>query len=156
MHCQEKNHPFSKTYTIRFVHQVCRSEIRDDVIALDERVVRVGEDSVGGETARGDEHGAVTQDGVSRAGETDSRRRIASLGMPLERLVPTYVEITILRALFESMAAELGARMTAMDSATKNASEMISELTLVYNRARQAAITTELMEIIGGADALRE
>jgi F-type H+-transporting ATPase subunit gamma len=76
--------------------------------------------------------------------------------MLLERLVPMYVEITILRALFESMAAELGARMTAMDSATKNASEMISKLTLVYNRARQAAITTELMEIIGGAEALRE
>ncbi len=76
--------------------------------------------------------------------------------MLLERLLPMYVEVTILRALLESMAAELGARMTAMDSATKNASEMIAKLTLVYNRARQAAITTELMEIIGGAEALRE
>jgi len=74
----------------------------------------------------------------------------------LERLVPMYVEVTLLRALLESMASELGARMTAMDSATKNASEMISKLTLIYNRARQAAITTELMEIIGGAEALRE
>jgi F-type H+-transporting ATPase subunit gamma len=72
----------------------------------------------------------------------------------MERLVPMYVEISILRALFESMASELGARMTAMDSATKNASEMIEKLTLQYNRARQAAITTELMEIIGGAEAL--
>jgi F-type H+-transporting ATPase subunit gamma len=72
----------------------------------------------------------------------------------LEQLVPQYVEISILRALYESMASELGARMTAMDSATKNASEMISALTLQYNRARQAAITTELMEIIGGAEAL--
>ncbi|MCA9596939.1 MAG: ATP synthase F1 subunit gamma [Myxococcales bacterium] len=72
----------------------------------------------------------------------------------MERLVPMYVEISILRALLESMASELGARMTAMDSATKNASEMISKLTLQYNRARQAAITTELMEIIGGAEAL--
>jgi F-type H+-transporting ATPase subunit gamma len=72
----------------------------------------------------------------------------------LERLVPMYVEITLLRALLESMASELGARMTAMDAATKNASEMISKLTLQYNRARQAAITTELMEIIGGAEAL--
>jgi F-type H+-transporting ATPase subunit gamma len=76
--------------------------------------------------------------------------------MLLERLVPMYVEVTVLRALLESMAAELGARMTAMDSATKNASEMIGKLTLAYNRARQAAITTELMEIIGGAEALRE
>jgi F-type H+-transporting ATPase subunit gamma len=74
----------------------------------------------------------------------------------LERLVPMYVEISILRALYESMASELGARMTAMDSATKNAAEMIDRLTLEYNRARQAAITTELMEIIGGANALSE
>src|SRR5687768_17833017 len=52
----------------------------------------------------------------------------------LERLVPMYVEISLLRALYESMASELGARMTAMDSATKNATEMISKLTLDYNR----------------------
>jgi F-type H+-transporting ATPase subunit gamma len=74
----------------------------------------------------------------------------------LERLVPMYVEISLLRALYESMASELGARMTAMDSATKNASEVIGQLTLVYNRARQAAITIELMEIIGGAEALKD
>jgi F-type H+-transporting ATPase subunit gamma len=74
----------------------------------------------------------------------------------LERLVPMYVEISLLRALYESMASELGARMTAMDSATKNAADVISQLTLVYNRARQAAITTELMEIIGGAEALKD
>lgn len=72
----------------------------------------------------------------------------------LDVLVPMYIEITLLRALYESMASELGARMTAMDSATKNASDMIDRLTLQYNRARQAAITTELMEIIGGAEAL--
>jgi F-type H+-transporting ATPase subunit gamma len=73
----------------------------------------------------------------------------------LLRLVPMYVEITILRALYESMASELGARMTAMDAATKNASDMIADLTLQYNRVRQAAITTELLEIIGGAEALQ-
>ena len=67
-----------------------------------------------------------------------------------------YVEISILRALLESMASELGARMTAMDSATTNAKKMIASLTLAYNRARQAAITKELMEIIGGAEALKE
>lgn len=77
-------------------------------------------------------------------------------GALLERLVPMYVEISILRALYESMASELGARMTAMDSATKNASEMISTLTLKYNQARQAAITTELLEIIAGAEALNQ
>lgn len=73
----------------------------------------------------------------------------------LERLVPMYIEITILRALYESMASFYGAQMTAMDSATKNASELLDQLTLRYNRARQAAITTEIMEIIGGAEALK-
>jgi F-type H+-transporting ATPase subunit gamma len=74
----------------------------------------------------------------------------------LEVLAPMYVDISILRALYESMASELGARMTAMESATKNASEMIDSLTLQYNKARQAAITKELMEIIGGSEAIKE
>lgn len=74
----------------------------------------------------------------------------------LERLVPMYVEISIYRALLESQASEYGARMTAMDAATRNAKDMIGRLTLVYNRARQAAITKELMEIIGGAEALKD
>jgi F-type H+-transporting ATPase subunit gamma len=74
----------------------------------------------------------------------------------LERLMPMYVEISIYRALLESQASEFGARMTAMDAATRNAKEMIGRLTLAYNRARQAAITKELMEIIGGAEALKE
>ena len=74
----------------------------------------------------------------------------------LERLVPMYIEVSILRALYESQASELGSRMTAMESATKKATEMIAKYTLIYNRARQAAITTELMEIISGAEALRE
>ncbi len=73
----------------------------------------------------------------------------------LDRLVPIYIEVSILRALYESQASELGSRMTAMESATKKAAEMIGRYTLIYNRARQAAITTELMEIIGGAEALR-
>jgi F-type H+-transporting ATPase subunit gamma len=74
----------------------------------------------------------------------------------LERLVPMYAEISIYRALLESQASFFGAQMTAMDSATRNAKEMIAKLTLVYNRARQAAITKELMEIIGGAEALKD
>lgn len=78
-----------------------------------------------------------------------SKRRL------LDRLLPMYVEIELFRALLESVASEHGARMTAMDSATKNASDMIERLTLQYNRARQAAITKELMEIIGGAEALK-
>ena len=74
----------------------------------------------------------------------------------LERLVPMYVEISVYRALLESQASFFGAQMTAMDAATRNAKEMIARLTLSYNRARQASITKELMEIIGGAEALKD
>jgi len=73
----------------------------------------------------------------------------------LARLVPLFVQIQIYRAMLESIAAFFAAQMTAMDNATKNAGEMISRLTLQYNRARQAAITKELLEIIGGAEALK-
>ena len=69
-------------------------------------------------------------------------------------LLPRYLEFTVYRALAESAAAEMGARMTAMDSASKNAGEMIDKLTLTYNRARQARITKELIEIVSGAAAL--
>jgi len=73
----------------------------------------------------------------------------------LATLLPKYVETQIFRMLLESVAGEHGARMTAMDSATNNAVDMISRLTLQMNRARQASITKELMEIIGGAEALK-
>ncbi|HEX5661000.1 MAG TPA: ATP synthase F1 subunit gamma [Polyangiales bacterium] len=73
----------------------------------------------------------------------------------LERLLPMYMEVTSFRALLDSVASEHGARMTAMDNAMNNASDVIASLTLKYNRARQAAITKELMEIIGGAEALK-
>jgi F-type H+-transporting ATPase subunit gamma len=72
----------------------------------------------------------------------------------LERLVPDYVEISIFRALLESTASEHGARMTAMRSASENAGEVIDDLTLEMNRARQAEITQEIMEVVGGAEAL--
>ena len=73
----------------------------------------------------------------------------------LSHVAPRYVEVQIRGAILESIAGEHAARMTAMNSATDNASELISSLTLQMNRARQAAITTELMEIIGGAEALK-
>ena len=69
-------------------------------------------------------------------------------------LLPRYLEFTVYRALAESAAAEMGAKMTAMDSASKNAGELIDKLTLTYNRARQARITKELIEIVSGAAAL--
>lgn len=72
----------------------------------------------------------------------------------LDQLVPRYVTTVLWRALLESSAAEHGARMTAMDNASRNAKELTESLTLQYNRARQAAITMELMDIVGGAEAL--
>lgn len=73
----------------------------------------------------------------------------------LSQLLPKMVEVQIFRALLESNASEQGARMSSMDSASRNAAEMIDKLTLQYNRARQAAITKELMEIISGAESVK-
>lgn len=76
-------------------------------------------------------------------------------GEVLDQILPKMVEVQFFRALLESNASEQGARMSAMDSASRNASEMIGKLTLQYNRARQAAITKELMEIISGAESIK-
>jgi F-type H+-transporting ATPase subunit gamma len=73
----------------------------------------------------------------------------------LNVLLPKHIEVQTFHALLESSAAELGARMAAMDGATRNAGELIKKLTLYYNKTRQAAITEELMDIVGGAEALR-
>jgi len=73
----------------------------------------------------------------------------------LKVLLPKHIEVQTFHALMESAAAELGARMAAMDGATRNAGELIQKLTLYYNKTRQAAITKELMDIVGGAEALK-
>lgn len=73
----------------------------------------------------------------------------------LDELLPRYISMTLFRAMLESKASEQGARMAAMDAATKNAEDMIKTLTIQKNRARQAAITTEISEIVGGAEALK-
>ncbi|MDP7456464.1 MAG: F0F1 ATP synthase subunit gamma, partial [Alphaproteobacteria bacterium] len=69
-------------------------------------------------------------------------------------LLPRNLSVQIYRAMLENAASEQGARMTAMDNATRNASDMIDDLTVFYNRTRQAVITKELIEIISGAEAL--
>ncbi|MDQ3875032.1 MAG: ATP synthase F1 subunit gamma [Actinomycetota bacterium] len=74
----------------------------------------------------------------------------------LERLLPVYLETELYRALLESAASEHGARMTAMRNASKNAGELIDRLTLEMNRARQAEITQEILEVVAGADALTQ
>jgi len=74
----------------------------------------------------------------------------------LASLLPRHVTTQVYRALMESVAGEFGARMTAMEAATKNAKEMIGVLTIQYNKARQERITKELLDIVGGAEALRQ
>ena len=73
----------------------------------------------------------------------------------LDDLLKRYMTVEVYRAFLESSASEHGARMTAMDSASRNAGEMIDGLTLTYNKARQAYITKELIEIVNGAEALK-
>ena len=73
----------------------------------------------------------------------------------LSHFLPLFLETELCRIFLEAIASEMGARMSAMDNASRNAKEMIGRLTLQYNRARQAAITKELMEIVGGAEALK-
>jgi F-type H+-transporting ATPase subunit gamma len=80
--------------------------------------------------------------------EPDARKLLADL-------LPRYVDTQVYQALVEAQASEQGARMTSMSAATKNAGEMIDNLTLIYNKARQAAITKEIVEIVGGAEALK-
>ena len=73
----------------------------------------------------------------------------------LEELLPRHINVQVYRVFLESVASEHGARMTAMESASKNAAEMIDKLTLLYNRTRQAAITTELIEVVSGKEAMK-
>ncbi|HEX9020747.1 MAG TPA: ATP synthase F1 subunit gamma [Nitrospirota bacterium] len=73
----------------------------------------------------------------------------------LSSILPKHIEVQVYRSMLESQASEMGARMTAMDSATRNARDMINRLTLKFNKQRQAAITKEISEIVGGAEALK-
>jgi F-type H+-transporting ATPase subunit gamma len=98
------------------------------------------------------ESAAAGDDGAGSASEYLYEPDAASI---LAALLPRHVEAQVFRALLESAAGEQGARMTAMEAATKNAQEMIGLLTIQYNKARQERITKELLDIVGGAEALR-
>ena len=91
--------------------------------------------------------------------EVDPEKRVDYIYEPsdeilLEQLLPMYVRVLIFRALVETSAGENGARMASMDNATRNCEDMIGSLSLKYNKARQSAITAELMDIVGGTEAL--
>jgi F-type H+-transporting ATPase subunit gamma len=95
------------------------------------------------------------------AGEADAAAAVDYIFEPnpaaiLGELLPRHVRTQVFRALMESLAGEYGARMTAMEAATKNAKEMIDVLTIQYNKARQEKITKELLDIVGGAEALKQ
>ena len=97
---------------------------------------------------------------LSDKGEKASEEHVDYIYEPsakeiLDLLLPKYINNTMYSMLLESKASEFGSRMTAMDNATENANEMIDDLTLKYNRARQATITKEITEIVGGAEALK-
>ena len=97
---------------------------------------------------------AAVGDASEAAGSTDVYDYEPDAGAILSDLIPRNIAIQIFRALLENAASEQGARMSAMDNATRNAGDMINKLTLSYNRQRQAQITKELIEIISGAEAL--
>ena len=105
----------------------------------------------------------ISEEVLARAREEESEEQQALLGdfiyepepeQILERLLPVYLETEVYRSLLESSASELGARMTAMRNASGNAGDLIDSLTLDLNRARQAEITQEILEVVAGADAL--
>ena len=105
-----------------------------------------------------DDEESDSEDGSESSRRTSDHRALVDYEPDpeeiLKRLVPDYVEISIYRALLESTASEHGARMTAMRNASENAGELIEGLTLEMNRARQAEITQEIMEVVAGAEGL--
>ena len=119
-----------------FVSPLVQQVVEQDVLPIPEQMLEAGEDE--------DRHAALLGDFIY---EPEPEQI-------LERLLPVYVETELYRALLESAASEQGARMTAMRNASKNAGELIDSLTLAMNRARQAEITQEILEVVAGADAL--
>jgi F-type H+-transporting ATPase subunit gamma len=142
----------------RFVSLVSSRPVVQTLLPLDPTGLAVTED---------DEVFRLTTRGGQFQVERDRRQRDTPPEMPsdmifeqnpiqiLDALLPLYLNNQLLRALQESAASELAARMTAMNNASDNASELIGTLTLSYNKARQAAITQELLEVVGGAEALK-
>jgi F-type H+-transporting ATPase subunit gamma len=119
-------------------------------------------EAISGEDGQGEDEQSASSSGLSSAGGRDAgeEKKLAPVDYEpdpekiLRRLVPDYIEISIYRALVESTAGFFGAQMTAMRSASENAGEIITDYTLQMNRARQAEITQEIMEVVAGAEGL--
>jgi F-type H+-transporting ATPase subunit gamma len=124
-----------------YISPISQDVRHETLLPLQQATILEGEPDDGGEDEKQPEHSALVE---YEPGPEEI----------LQRLVPDYVEISIFRALLESTASEHGARMTAMRNASENAVELIEDLTLAMNRARQADITQEIMEVVAGAEAL--
>src|SRR6476469_30762 len=130
----------------RYVSPLTQQVTRETLMPLQHATILEGGEGLGGRAAGEDEE------------PTDGKHALVEYEPDpeeiLERLIPAYVEISIYRALLESTASEHGARMTAMRNASENAGDIIKDLTLQFNRERQAAITQEIMEVVAGAESL--
>src|SRR5918994_5606657 len=133
----------------RYISPLTQEVTRETLLPLQHATIFEGSDqeSLGGRA--GDDEGEDRSDGPHALVEYEPGPEEI-----LQRLVPAYVEISIYRALLESTASEHGARMTAMRNASQNAGDLIKDLTLEFNRERQADITQEIMEVVAGAESL--
>ncbi len=132
----------------RYVSPLTQEVTRETLLPLQHATIR-------GDDGATDSLGERASDGEDRPSEHSALVEYEpDPDAILERLIPAYVEISIYRALLESTASEHGARMTAMRNASENAGDIIKDLTLEFNRERQAAITQEIMEVVAGAESL--
>lgn len=141
----------------KFVSLVSSRPVIQTLLPLDRQGLEAGDDEIFRLTSRGG-HFDVARDKVEIIDKPFPRDMIFEQDPEqiLNALLPLYLNNQLLRALQESAASELAARMTAMNNASDNASDLIKNLTLSYNKARQAAITQQLMEVISGAEALAQ
>jgi F-type H+-transporting ATPase subunit gamma len=139
----------------RFVSLVSSRPVVQTLLPLDTQGLETQDDEIFRLTTRGGQF-EVTREKVTTQVRALPRDMIFEQDpvQILDSLLPLYLSNQLLRALQESAASELAARMTAMSNASENAADLISNLTLSYNKARQAAITQEILEVVGGAEAL--
>lgn len=140
----------------RFVSLISSRPVVQTLLPLDPQGLEVADDEIFRLTTRGGQF-EVSREKVTASVQSFPKDMIFEQDPTqiLDALLPLYLNNQLLRALQESSASELAARMTAMSSASDNAKELIGSLTLSYNKARQAAITQEILEVCGGAEALK-
>ncbi|TAE98068.1 MAG: F0F1 ATP synthase subunit gamma [Oscillatoriales cyanobacterium] len=139
----------------KFVSLISSRPVIQTLLPLDPQGLETPDDEIFRLTSQGGEF-KVSRDKVAAPTKSLPRDMIFEQdpAQILDALLPLYLNNQLLRALQESAASELAARMTAMNNASENASDLIGSLTLTYNKARQAAITQEILEVCGGAEAL--